>query len=133
ARSARLRAAVAESAARYRQSGVQFTIHASGPLPTLPAAVEVAAYRIAQEAMTNVVRHAGAAACQVTLALEPGALCLTVADDGCGLPADIQPGIGLRSMQERVAELDGRFAIESHSGSGTKIKAALPLSVIRNR
>ncbi len=120
-------AALRESAARYRQSGVEITVHAPEPLADLPAAVEVAAYRIAQEAMTNTVRHAQARTCRVTLERQPDALCLTIQDDGHGLPAGVQAGIGLRSMQERVAELQGRFTLKSSPGGGTTVRAILPI------
>jgi len=122
-----LSAALRESATRYRQIGVQFTVNTPMQMPPLPAAVEVAAYRIAQEAMTNVVRHAQARTCQVILALEQNALSVTVQDDGRGLSADLQPTLGLRSMRERAEELGGRFTIESHNGGGTIVKAELPL------
>ncbi|MDQ7030707.1 MAG: GAF domain-containing sensor histidine kinase [Ardenticatenia bacterium] len=120
-------AALRESATRYRQSGVAITVHAPEPLPDLPAAVEVAAYRIAQEAMTNTVRHAQARTCRVTLERQPDALCLTIQDDGHGLPAGVQAGIGLRSMQERVAELQGSFTLKSSPGGGTTVQAILPI------
>ncbi|GAB4542917.1 MAG: hypothetical protein Kow0063_35530 [Anaerolineae bacterium] len=86
-----LAAALRESAARYRQSQVQITVNAPDPMPPLPAAIEVAAFRIAQEAMTNVMRHARACSCTVTLALEQGALRVAVQDGGRGLPANLQP------------------------------------------
>jgi signal transduction histidine kinase len=99
-------------------------------LPDLPAAVEVAAYRIALEAVTNVVRHAAARVCRVRLALveEPApALVLTVEDDGRGLPPDLRAGVGLVSMRERATELGGRCAIEPGPAGGTWVEARLPL------
>ncbi len=120
-------AALRENAARYRQSGVEIRVHAPEPLTDLPAAVEVAAYRIAQEAITNAIRHAQARTCCVTLERQAAALCLTIQDDGKGLPADMQPGIGLRSMQERVAELQGRFSLISPPEGGTTVQATLPI------
>ncbi len=122
-----LTAALREMAARFSQSGVQFTIAAPEPMPPLPAAVEVAAFRIAQEGMTNVVRHARAHTCRVTLALEQDCLCVTVEDDGRGLPGDLKMGVGLRSMQERVAELEGRFSVGSSSAGGALVQAHLPI------
>ena len=120
-------AALRESAARYRQSGVTITVHAPEPLTDLPAAVEVAAYRIAQEAMTNTVRHAQARTCRITLEQRPTALYLTIQDDGKGLPADVQVGVGLRSMQERIAELQGHFTLTSSPDNGTAVHAILPI------
>jgi signal transduction histidine kinase len=78
------------------------------PLPALPAAIEVAAYRIALEGVTNVIRHAQARDCRVrfvvTEAEPPSRLVLTVTDDGLGLPAKFQSGVGLTSMRERAEE-----------------------------
>ncbi len=103
-------------------------ITVSGPPggPVLPAAVEVAAYRIAMEAMTNIVRHAGARAASVTLSLN-GALELDVVDDGAGLPAAFRAGVGISSMRERATELGGTCVIEPAPGSGTRVRAVLPL------
>jgi len=118
--------ALREQVAHYQTSGVQITIQAPATLPPLPAAVEVACFRIAQEALTNVVRHAQARSCVITLALED-ALCLEVIDDGCGVPAEHRAGVGLTSMRERAAELGGTCVIEPAPGAGTRIYARLPL------
>ena len=77
----------------------------------LPAAVEVAAYRIALEAMTNAARHAGATSCVVCVAANDG-LDVDVRDDGSGVPPDFRLGVGVSSMRERVSELGGTFTIE---------------------
>lgn len=92
--------------------GSPLIVDVEGPAgtPVLPAALEVAAYRIATEAMTNVVRHSGAARCLVTLTMN-GAVEVRVADDGTGLPVDVRPGVGWRSMRERAAELGGTCQI----------------------
>jgi len=105
---------------------MQFTVESPNPLPPLPAAVEVAAYRIAQEAITNAARHGQAKNCMITLEADQ-ALCLVVSDDGIGLPPNASSGVGLISMQERVAELGGRFSIQALPAGGTQIKARLPL------
>jgi signal transduction histidine kinase len=94
--------------------------------PPLPAAVEVAAYRIAQEAFTNVVRHADARQCVVRLAIAAGRLDLAVSDDGRGLPEQRRAGVGLYSMRERAAELGGTCAIEVGSVVGTRVSVCLP-------
>ncbi|HJZ46607.1 MAG TPA: GAF domain-containing sensor histidine kinase, partial [Roseiflexaceae bacterium] len=118
--------ALREQAMQYVQSGVQIAVTTPGPLPALPAAVEVAVYRIVQEALTNVIRHAQASVCKIEIA--PGQeLAVTIADDGCGLPSDRRMGVGLSSMQERAAELGGRLAIEPREGGGTQVRAWLPL------
>jgi signal transduction histidine kinase len=118
--------AVREQAAHYRQAGLQITIDAPEQLPPLPAAVEVAAYRIVQEALTNVVRHAQARTCAVCLTLGD-ALDVQIRDDGVGLPPGRRAGVGLTSMRERTAELGGTYQIESMPGEGTCIHARLPL------
>jgi len=92
----------------------------------LPAAVEVAAYHIALEALTNVARHANAQTCRIRLSLESG-LCLEITDDGDGMPTDKHAGVGLTSMRERAAELGGEFKIEPSTMHGTRVWARLPL------
>jgi signal transduction histidine kinase len=95
------------------------------PLGRLPAAVEVAAYRIATEAMTNASRHARAHRCTVTLTLN-GQLNIEVADDGRGIGPDALPGVGLTAMRERTDELGGTLTINS-GPTGTVILAQLPV------
>jgi len=100
----------------------------SAPLPPLPAAIEVAAFRLAQEALTNVVRHAQARTCLIRLACLAGrALAVEVIDDGIGLPAERRRGVGLTSMLERVSELGGICTIDSTGRGGTRVSAWLPL------
>jgi signal transduction histidine kinase len=96
-----------------------------GGLGKLPAAVEVAAYRIACEAMTNVVRHSGATECTVRFQLN-GALELDVSDNGRGLPADHRAGVGVTGMRERADELGGRLTIDSDP-RGTVVHVRLPV------
>ena len=94
----------------------------------LPAAVEVAAYRIAGEALTNVARHAGATTATLTLELTDEALLVELADDGVGIDPDRQAGVGLVSLRERAAELGGRADITCPDGGGTVVTARLPLN-----
>ncbi|WP_405084478.1 sensor histidine kinase [Microbispora sp. NBC_01389] len=100
-------------------------VEVTGDLAGLPAAAEVAAYRIVQEALTNVRKHARARRVRVTLHRN-GELRVTVADDGVGLPADRRAGVGLCSMAERAAELGGTCAVASEPGRGTTVTARLP-------
>ncbi len=118
--------ALREQAANYTRAGLQITIDAPDHLPPLPAAIEVAAYRITQEALTNVVRHAQARTCAVCMTLNR-ALDVEVRDDGVGLPPGGRAGVGLTSMRERTAELGGTCVIESAPGRGTCIRVQLPL------
>jgi signal transduction histidine kinase len=96
-------------------------------LPALPAAVEVAAYRITQEALTNVVRHARAHTCHIRLTLDD-ALHLEISDDGRGLPAERRAGVGLTAMRERAAELGGTCVVEPAPLGGTRVLACLPIT-----
>jgi signal transduction histidine kinase len=103
------------------------TVEAPEHLPALPAAVEVAAYRIVQEAVTNVLRHAHAQSCRVRFLVEE-ALQIEVSDDGAGFEEAQQAGVGLTSMRERAEELGGTFTIRKTAPGGTEVTACLPLS-----
>jgi two-component system, NarL family, sensor kinase len=107
-------------------AGLRVNVEEADQLPALPAAVEVAAYRIAQEALTNVVRHAHACNCIVRLSLLDG-LRLEITDDGVGLPAEQHTGVGLLSMRERATEVGGSCEIEPTPGHGTRVLVRLPL------
>lgn len=100
-------------------------------LPPLSAALEVAAYRIALEALTNVIKHASARHCWITFATQPTEqapmLLVETRDDGLGLPAHLRAGVGLRSMRERAEELGGRLTVEPNPDGGTRCIANLPL------
>jgi signal transduction histidine kinase len=96
-------------------------------LPGLPPDIEVAAYRIITEALTNAARHAHARHAQVTITADE-ALHIAVSDDGCGIPAAVTTaGVGLSSMRQRAEALGGGLAVDS-TGGGTTITATLPLS-----
>ncbi len=95
--------------------------------PELPAAVQVAVYRIAQEALANAVRHAGASGCLVRLLVDEREVFLEVEDDGVGLSEDRPTGVGLHSMRERAEELGGSFTVEPAPLGGTRVLARLPL------
>ena len=97
----------------------------SGDLGPLTAAMEVAAYRIATEAMLNAARHSGGRRCQLTLARDNG-LRLTVTDDGHGIPDRCPAGVGTHSMRERAAALGGWVAIGPAASGGTEVRAWLP-------
>ena len=96
-------------------------------LPPLPAAVEVAAYRIATEAITNAIRHAGAKHCRVRIVANT-ALEVEVTDDGHGWDGRLTAGVGIQSMRERAADLGGTLTIEPVPGGGTSVLARLPLT-----
>lgn len=109
-------------------SDVRIAFTAPDHLPPLSAAIEVAAFRIIEEGLTNVVRHAGAHQCQISMELaERGDLLITITDDGQGLPEHYQAGVGIRSMRERAEELEGTFAIQTRPTGGTRVHVCLPL------
>ena len=120
--------AIRETAAQYGARGLSISTEAPEELPPLPAAVEVAAYRIVQEALTNIVRHAHAREGVVRLKLDEGAgtLRLEISDDGRGLSSGRGRGVGIASMRERAAELGGDCVVESLSAGGTRVRASLP-------
>ncbi len=125
--------ALRESAAQYSHNGLDVSVNAPEPLPTPtpPAAVEVVLYRIAQEAMTNVARHADARTCAVCVTLDDDAclLRLEVRDDGRRLPEKPPAGVGLASMRERTEELGGSLTVGPLPEGGTVVRAGLPLAV----
>jgi signal transduction histidine kinase len=94
-------------------------------LPALPAAVEVALFRIAVEGVTNVVRHAGARSCRVLLGGVDGRAVVEVVDDGAS-DRPWTPGVGTVSMRERVTELGGSLEI-GPTGEGGRLRASFPL------
>jgi signal transduction histidine kinase len=100
-------------------------------IPDLPAAIEVAAYRIVLEAVTNVTQHARANHASVRLRFNHW-LEIQVTDDGPGIPETHLPGVGISSMRERTAELGGTFDISSQPGGGTRVTARLPLQLAYN-
>ena len=135
-----LQEAVRQRAERWTQlegANVRIAVAPGAALPQLPAAVEAAAYRIVTEALANVVKHASATECRVTIELRGSQLYVEVKDDGVGLVEGAPPGggdgsggVGLMSLRERAEELGGTLRIESpRDGSGgARIAAWLPLS-----
>jgi signal transduction histidine kinase len=106
--------------------GLTCDVVAPDPMPPLPAATEVAAFRIAQEALTNVARHARAQHATVSIAIDD-TFQLRIEDDGSGLRADQPAGVGLTSMRERANELGGSLTASTPPRGGTVIWADLPL------
>ncbi|MFJ6675409.1 sensor histidine kinase [Actinosynnema sp. NPDC091369] len=96
-------------------------------VPELPVSVQLAAYRIICEAVTNVVRHAGARHCSVRLRFD-GCLHVEVVDDGVGLVPGRGVGVGLGSMRDRAREVGGTWRVEHAAAGGTRIAADLPLA-----
>lgn len=123
-------AAIRAQVAQYdgQIGGLNISVAASpSGLPPLPAAVEVAAYRIVLEALTNVAHHAHADRCQVRIECD-GSLKLEIIDNGVGLASGLRAGVGLASMRERAAELGGTCVVEPAAGRrGTRVFAQIPL------
>jgi signal transduction histidine kinase len=121
-----LLSALREHMAPYQHQGLQVILDAPPTLPFLPAAVEVAVYRIAQEGLSNVARHAEARHALLQLSIDAETLHLTITDDGKGIPADHRIGVGLHAMHERANELGGSCTIAAGSSGGTLIQVRLP-------
>jgi two-component system, NarL family, sensor kinase len=122
--------ALGEQVDRFARQGLSVTLQAPPALPVLPAAVEVAAYRIVTEALANVARHAHARHATVTVLLDDG-FCLDVQDDGTASTANghgWQPGMGMQSMAERVAEVGGTLQA-GPTPTGGRVQASLPLEL----
>jgi signal transduction histidine kinase len=110
---------------------LRIEVEVEGELPALPAAVEVAAYRIVCEALTNVSRHSKARLCTVQIRFDHD-LQLEIVDDGTGAVTDasvagLPGGVGLSSMRERACSLGGRLALEEVAPCGTRVAATLPI------
>ncbi len=123
--------AIRSQVARLGSDDLGLTIDGPEDLPPLRAAVEVAAYRIALEALTNVVRHAEACNCRIRVALdeETATLCLEAEDDGLGVGEDYRAGVGLTSMRERAEELGGSCTVKPVPFGGTRVRALLPYAL----
>jgi signal transduction histidine kinase len=123
-----LASALRTQSAMFGQGKVVLRVMIEEPLPPLSAATEVAIYCIVQEALTNVMRHADARNAEVRMSIDTAQslVVLEITDDGKGIAADSRSGVGLHSMHERAAELNGTCTIHSTLGEGTKIKIVLP-------
>lgn len=121
-------ARVGELAERTRAAGVPVQVTVTGQPRDLPAEVDQAGYRIVQEALTNVARHAGAAAAQIHVEYAPAQLTVSVTDDGQASPVrPVTPGVGLRGMRERVTGLGGTLHTTARDGGGFAVRATFPL------
>ena len=122
--------ALSQQVDRFTRHGLFVALDAPPALPVLPAAVEVAAYRICTEALTNIARHAHAHQVSIVVTID-GALCLEIQDDGTASPANgdrWRPGVGLLSMAERVAEVGGTLQA-GPTPTGGRVQATLPLAL----
>jgi signal transduction histidine kinase len=100
-----------------------------GPPQDLPLDVDEAGYRVVQEALTNVARHAGPATARIRVEYAPAVLTVSVTDDGLASPArPVTPGVGLRGMRERVTGLGGTLHAAPNEGGGFAVRATFPLA-----
>jgi signal transduction histidine kinase len=113
-------------AATALDAGVRVEVDWRGSRETLPADIDLSAFRIIQEAVTNVVRHAGTSQCQVSIGLEDGQLAIEVTDGGRG-GAAAGTGYGITGMRERAALLGGDFSAGPRVGGGFRVAARLPV------
>ncbi|GKQ41924.1 two-component sensor histidine kinase [Streptomyces sp. A012304] len=123
--------AVRELTARLtEETGIEAYTVVTGQPVALTASIEGELLRVVQEALTNAWRHARAASVSVTLSYLGDALAIDIQDDGTGFaPAARQAGIGLTTMRERIAALNGTFALESAAGEGTTVAVTVPLPI----
>jgi signal transduction histidine kinase len=122
---------VDELVASVRQAGLDVDVRTEGDARPLSGVVSAAAYRVVQESLTNVLRHAAARRAEVALAYDQDALVVTVSDDGRGTgPAPSKPagGHGLAGMRERVTVLGGRLDAGPRAEGGFAVRARLPLA-----
>jgi two-component system, NarL family, sensor histidine kinase UhpB len=111
------------------QEGLRVKRELQTTLPALPPDVELVVYRIAQESLTNALRHSGASHASVSLQADERLLILGVADDGRGLPAELPPGTGgIAGMRERALLVGGRLSMESAPGGGTVVRLTVPVA-----
>ncbi|MEU2611470.1 sensor histidine kinase [Micromonospora sp. NPDC007271] len=121
-------ARVGELAERTRAAGVPVHLTVTGQPRDLPVEVDQAGYRVVQEALTNVARHAGPATAQIHIEYAPAQLTVSVTDDGRTSPArPVTPGVGLRGMRERVTGLGGTLHAAGRDGGGFAVRATFPL------
>ena len=111
-----------------RRTGIAVDVHVAGLSDRLPEDIETALYRIIQESLTNVAKHAGAATASVTVHRRPRVVSIVVEDDGVGFdPTRVTDGLGLTSMRERAELVSGTVRVESRPGGGTTIAVEVPL------
>ena len=112
---------------RGQETGIRPDLEVTGDPVSLSPAIEVALFRVAQEALTNVAKHANASRVGVTLSYLDDVVLLDVRDDGRGMPEEPPAGFGLTSMRQRVRGIGGSMAIESEPGAGTAVSLTVPL------
>ncbi len=115
---------------RFGGTNIQFTLHEIGDAPRLPAMSETALFRVAQEAINNIAQHSGAAHAVIVLQFADDCVEARIADDGDGFDPgqNARHGLGLMSMEERMAAIGGIFRLRSRPGQGTVIRLRVPIA-----
>lgn len=120
---------IGELATRTRAAGVPVQVSVSGRPRDVPPDVDEAGYRVVQEALTNVTRHAGSASAQIRVEYAPAQLTVSVIDDGMASPVEpVTAGVGLRGMRERVTGLGGTLDAAPRESGGFAVRATFPLA-----
>ena len=123
-----INALIALSTRAARQGDLRIERRFSENLPSLPAELELVIYRVAQEALTNVLRHAGASRCVIELRSGDGRIELSVSDDGAGMPERVEgEAFGIEGMRERALLVGGSLAIEPRADAGTTVRLSVPV------
>jgi signal transduction histidine kinase len=122
-----LRTALREQCAQFTTGGLRVTLECPESFPPISAAVEVAAYRIVQEGLSNVARHSRAGRAMVRIGFGDGFVRIEVTDDGVGVPEMQRAGVGLTSMRELAVEIGGTCVLEPDPGGGSRVRANLPM------
>ena len=117
---------IREQAQQFSVSDLKVTVYAPDYLPLLPAAVEVATYRIVLEALNNVAKHSHATQCDIRLRIADNLL-VDITDNGIGMPDRLQAGVGIISIRERVSELGGSCTFKKIPSGGTHVSVRLPM------
>jgi signal transduction histidine kinase len=118
-----------ELTSRAQDAGLAVQVTSKGEAPALPSTIDQAAYRIIQESLTNVARHAGASTVVVRISYEPDAVTVVVEDDGRGGP--VADGTGILGMRERATAVGGSLTVGDRPEGGLRVSARLPYGGVR--
>ncbi|MBP7601444.1 MAG: GAF domain-containing sensor histidine kinase [Thermoflexales bacterium] len=124
-----LRTALREQCAQFTTGGLRVSLECPESFPPISAAVEVAAYRIVQEGLSNVARHSRAGQATVRIGFGDGFVRIEVNDDGVGVPETQRAGVGVTSMRELAVEIGGTCVLEPAPGGGSRVRANLPMDL----
>jgi signal transduction histidine kinase len=114
-----------------RRTGIDVRVSAGNVDDSLPDAIRTCVYRVVQEALQNISRHAAASHANIDVRQSNGALALSIEDDGSGFDPRLTKGMGLLGMEERVKQLGGHLEVQSEPGKGTTLRVSLPAAVTK--